>query len=125
VTERRPVVIAVDDDPLVLATIVMQLRRAGFETLEAHDGKEALRLCRVALPDVAIIDYAMPGMSGIALARELRGLGSVRCVLLTGSDDPQTAAMAAGAGAVACLVKPVDTARLGELLRRVLDSPST
>jgi CheY-like chemotaxis protein len=79
----------------------------------------------VALPDVAVIDYAMPGMSGIELVRELRGLGSIRCVLLTGSDDPKIAAMAERAGAVACLVKPVDTARLSELLRRVLDSSSS
>jgi CheY-like chemotaxis protein len=119
-TERRPVVLVVDDDLLVLATIAMQIRRAGFSPMEAHSGEEALRRFRELRPDAALVDFALPGMSGLQLIAELHRLADIPCVVLTGSDDAGSAA--ARAGAIGCLVKPVDTTRLGEVLRLALES---
>jgi CheY-like chemotaxis protein len=113
-----PLALVVDDDPLVLATLAMQLRRAGFSVVEAIDGEEALRCCERARPDIAVVDYRLPGFSGIQLIRRLHMPG----VLLTGSDDPSTVAEACEAGAAAVLRKPVDTAHLPTLLREVLDA---
>lgn len=121
-TGPRPVVLVVDDDPLVLATIAMQLRRAGFSPLEARCAEEALSRFRELRPDVALIDLALPGVSGIELIAELGAVADIPCLVLTGSDDTDIVAAAARVGAVACLVKPVDTSELGEALRLALDS---
>jgi signal transduction histidine kinase len=62
-------VLLVDDDPLVLAATVDMLRELGHETIETTSAKKALEVLRAGeRPDLAILDYAMPEMSGSALA---------------------------------------------------------
>jgi CheY-like chemotaxis protein len=63
----------VDDDPLVAGSTVSLLEDLGHEVVEAHSAREALRLLDVGLAaDLLITDYAMPGMTGIELVREVR-----------------------------------------------------
>jgi DNA-binding NarL/FixJ family response regulator len=89
VTSRARVVLA-DDHPVVLAG----LRNLIADDLnielvgEAATGVEALKLIREKKPDLAILDISMPDMSGISLARRLRGeLPSVQVLLLTLHED--------------------------------------
>jgi hypothetical protein len=62
---RRPVL---DDDPLLLQFIAEVLGHAGYDTLAASSGEEALRLVAQGEPDMALLDITMPGMSGLELA---------------------------------------------------------
>ncbi|HYT04489.1 MAG TPA: ATP-binding protein [Gemmatimonadales bacterium] len=83
----RPVVLVVEDDPTVRATLGKMLRRAGYACLMAVDGKQGLDFARARKPHVLISDYKMPGMSGLVLLRELRGdpaLKRVPAIILTG-----------------------------------------
>ena len=62
-----------DDDLLIAGSTVDLLEDMGHQVVEAHSAKEALRLLEGGLAaDLLITDHAMPGMTGIELARELR-----------------------------------------------------
>jgi signal transduction histidine kinase len=70
---RRRRVLLVDDDPLVLMATADMLRELGHEPIEMTSAKKALEALRGGeRPDLAILDYAMPEMSGVALAELLR-----------------------------------------------------
>lgn len=67
-------VLVVDDEPDVLNLVEMQLEKAGYDVLTAESGLEALRVLRESgPPTIAIIDVAMPELSGLDLVRVLRG----------------------------------------------------
>ncbi|MCJ1714920.1 response regulator transcription factor [Microbacterium sp. M1A1_1b] len=119
------VLLAEDDDDVRETTRLLLLRR-GFRVQEAADGVIALDLARAALPDIAVVDVAMPRMDGFALARELTAL-SVPVVFLTARDLPTDIAGGLLAGADDYVTKPFDpdvlAARLTAVLRRTGTRP--
>ena len=66
-----PLVLVVDDDRLVLATLCAGLRQAGIEVIEADNGDDAILLARRHKPQLAILDMRMQGKSGMDVARYL------------------------------------------------------
>ncbi|MBB5064604.1 response regulator [Granulicella mallensis] len=70
-SNRRPVVLIVDDERVIADTLSIILKKNGFATLTVYDGKAALELAKAELPDLLISDVVMPGMSGIELAISL------------------------------------------------------
>ena len=67
-------VLIVEDEPAILELIAVNLEHAGFETLRATSGEEAGRLLADILPDLVLLDWMLPGQSGLALARRRIGL---------------------------------------------------
>ena len=65
---RSPVVLVVDDEPLVADTLSAILTRAGYSTITAYDGPTALELATDAPPELLISEVAMPQMNGVELA---------------------------------------------------------
>ena len=63
-------VLVVDDDLSIRRLLIALLRRQGYETIEAHNGREALAEMRAANPDLVIMDLVMPEMSGWDVLRE-------------------------------------------------------
>ncbi len=83
--QRRRTVLCVDDDPVVLCLQRVLLEAAGFVVTIARDPSEALHEFSVRTPDAVVLDYAMPGTTGAALALRLRRLNrDVPLVLNTG-----------------------------------------
>jgi diguanylate cyclase (GGDEF)-like protein len=83
----------VDDDSSYAAYVAALTRRLGFDSETAGDGEAALEKLSAAHYDVAIIDQAMPRMTGVELIAKMRGdraLRSVYSVMLTASEDVQT-----------------------------------
>jgi len=82
-------VLVVDDDALVREVLVSQLEDQGYETNQASDGLAALAwLEKGGTVDLMVTDFAMPGMNGLALIKELRRRGStLPALLLTGYAD--------------------------------------
>ncbi len=69
----RARILFVDDDLLIAGSTVALLEDLGHEVVEVHSAREALQLLKAGLPtDLLITDHAMPGMTGIELAREVR-----------------------------------------------------
>lgn len=98
----------VDDDGLVLATFGKELRDAGYSIKLADCGDEGLRIAaQEPSPDLAILDIAMPGISGIETAKGLRQLG-IPAVFLTAYDDGEYVKQAIASGALGYMVKPID-----------------
>ncbi len=108
----RDVILLVDDDPLIIETFGMSLREAGFPVVVASNGAQALRICVESPPSLAVIDYSMPGLSGVDLARQLVVLTDVPFLFLSAHADPTVVQAAVAAGAMTYLVKPLDGAHL-------------
>ena len=98
----------VDDDRLVLATVVAGLRQAGFEVLEADNGDDAILLARNHRPRLAILDMRMQGKSGMDVARYLASNTATGFIFLSAFGDPSIVDESARLGALGYLVKPID-----------------
>jgi putative two-component system response regulator len=127
--ERAPTVLVVDDDDRFRATLVRMLAGAGYECAEAATAEHArAQLARADGFAVLLCDVRMPGESGIELVRDVTAeLPELAVVMVTGSDDPETARLAFDSGAYGYLVKPFTPNELlvslaGALSRRDLEA---
>ena len=116
-------VLVVDDDAPVLRMLERTLAAAGYEVATAADGGSALAAVERSVPDVVVLDVAMPGVDGLSVCRRLRARGlAVPILLLTARDAVADRVAGLDAGADDYLVKPFATdellARVRALLRR-------
>jgi two-component system, OmpR family, response regulator MprA len=110
-------VLVVDDDAPILRMLQRTLVAEGYEVQTAADGGAALAAVERAVPDVLVLDVAMPGVDGLAVCRRLRGKGlAVPILLLTARDAVADRVAGLDAGADDYLVKPFAAE---ELLARV------
>lgn len=116
---RSARVLVVDDEPALRFFQRIVLEEHGMEVEEAGDGTAALRRCAEDVDGFAMIvlDYRMPGMTGLDVARELRDHGdSTPIVLYSGYLDPAVAVAAGDLGLT--MVDKSDTERLVQLVTR-------
>jgi two-component system response regulator MprA len=110
-------VLVVDDDAPILRMLARTLSAEGYEVETAPDGGAALAAVERAVPDLVILDVAMPGLDGPAVCRRLRGKGlALPILLLTARDAVADRVAGLDAGADDYLVKPFAAE---ELLARV------
>ena len=107
-----PKILLVDDDRLILSMLGEGLRAAGYETLQASNGEEAITLAEGQHPDLAVLDVRMPGMSGLQVAAHLREKTRVPFIFLSAYGDMDVVSEGVGYGGLVYLVKPVDVAQL-------------
>ena len=116
-------VLIVEDEPAILELIGVNLEHAGFETLRASSAEEANRLLAEVLPDLVLLDWMLPGQSGLALARRLRGDARTRelpLIFLTARADEPDKVAGLEAGADDYITKPFSTKELVARIRAVL-----
>jgi two-component system response regulator MprA len=118
-----PAVLLVDDDAPILRMLERTLAAEGYAVAAVADGGAALAQVERSLPDLIVLDVAMPGMDGLAVTRRLRAKGLlVPILLLTARDALAERVAGLDAGADDYLVKPFEveelTARVRALLRR-------
>jgi CheY-like chemotaxis protein/ribonuclease BN (tRNA processing enzyme) len=104
-------VLIVDDDPDVVGLLMATLRPEGFQLLSAGDGEAALTLARAERPALILLDWMMPGRTGLEVCRALRAeadlqLRQVPVVLLTSRAEEEDIATGFAAGATDYLTKP-------------------
>lgn len=107
-TTGKGTILVVDDDRLVLATLVHGLAQAGYTVLDADNGNDAILLAHQHRPDLALLDIRMEGMSGFDVAETLRDKYRIPFMFLSAFSDDATVAQVKALGAVAYLVKPLD-----------------
>ncbi|MFQ5848883.1 MAG: response regulator [Candidatus Methylomirabilales bacterium] len=116
-------ILAVDDDPRALEALEAVLKGAGLEVLTVSGGEKALRVARVAVPDVVLLDLVMPGMSGHEVLRELKAraeTSDIPVVVVTAVDESEEKEAAIRAGADDFLAKPVEPRELLVRIRTLL-----
>jgi DNA-binding response OmpR family regulator len=115
-------VLVVDDEPTIVEVVARYLVRAGYETLEAGDGLEALRLVELRQPDLIVLDVMLPGIDGIEVMRRLheRPGSPVPVVLLTARGEESDRLVGLRRGADDYVVKPFSPAELVARVEAVL-----
>jgi two-component system phosphate regulon response regulator PhoB len=126
-TERKPHVLIVEDEAVILRLLEVNFRLAGFEVETAARGEEALAKAAARPPDVAILDIMLPGLSGLEVCERLRrapGTVEVPIVMLSARAEDEDRERSYALGVVAYVTKPFEPAELVEVVRRALDLSS-
>jgi CheY-like chemotaxis protein len=112
-------ILLVDDQADAIDALAMLLEMDGHAVRTAYSGADALAVVTTFIPDLALIDVTMPDMSGMDLARLLRGnatLAGTRLVALTGHSRESDRQAASDAGFDAHVTKPVSADQLTRLI---------
>lgn len=117
----NPTLMVVDDDRLVLATLVAGLKQAGFDVIEADNGDDAILLARKHKPRLAILDMRMQGKSGMDVAGYLAANTDTRFMFLSAFGDSDIVDEATRIGALGYLVKPLDVRQIVPAVRAALE----
>ena len=121
---RRPSVLIVEDDPLVLELIATRLDLSGFQTFYTRNGRDGLDRIRDLRPDGLVLDINMPVMDGFKVLSHLKSAGTFYppTLVLTARNKPEDVKTAIALGARDFLAKPFKDdqliARVGRLVRK-------
>jgi two-component system phosphate regulon response regulator PhoB len=116
-------ILVVEDESAIHELIAINLSHAGHDVAWAPDAETALSLLNSELPDMLLIDWVLPGMSGLALTRQLRQEERTRnlpILMLTARSDEQDLIAALEAGADHYMAKPFSPRELIARIRAVL-----
>lgn len=109
---KPALILVVEDEDALRRDIIEELQEAGYDTLAARDGTDAMDLLAAAAPDLVLCDITMPGLDGYDVLHALRKLrpelSTVPFVFLTALSDPYEIVEGKRRGADDYLVKPVD-----------------
>ncbi len=127
----RPTVLVVEDEAPLMTLLRYNLERQGFRVDEASDGQEALLRVAESKPDLVLLDWMLPSLSGIEVCRQLRRKPATRdlpIIMLTARTEDQDQVRALDIGADDYVTKPFAMegliARIRALLRRSGAMPS-
>ena len=109
-------ILIAEDEKDLRKLLTDQLTEAGYEVLQAEDGRAALEFFNSASPDIAILDIMMPVMDGLSLLTKIRETSEMPVILLTARGDELDKVSGLRLGADDYLVKPWGR---GELLARI------
>ena len=116
-------ILVVEDEAAIAELIAINLRHAGHEVTVAADARQAQVEIDAVLPDLVVLDWMLPGQSGLALAREWRGAARTRSlpiIMLTARAEEADKIAGLDAGADDYLAKPFSTNELMARIRAVL-----
>ncbi len=120
---KLPTILVVEDEPAIAELISVNLRHNGFAPIWAEDGTAAQRELDAVLPDAILLDWMLPGQSGLQLARKWRQDArskSVPILMLTARGDEPDKVAGLDAGADDYITKPFSTQELLARIRAVL-----
>jgi two-component system phosphate regulon response regulator PhoB len=116
-------ILVVEDEPAIQELIAYTLRQAGYQPLRADNAEQALVLVANALPDLVLLDWMLPGLSGIEFARRLRAdkrTRTVPIIMLTARSDEQDKLQGLETGADDYITKPFSPRELNARIKAVL-----
>jgi len=120
---RQIKILVVDDNPTNLKLVSDVLEFEGYEILKAKDAEEAIVVLQSTLPDLILMDIALPGMDGLTLTRKLKAAQETKAVCIVAltafamkGDDQK----AVDAGCDGYITKPIDTRKLPGLVSELL-----
>lgn len=120
---KKPRILIVEDEPSIAELIAINLRHNGFDPIWSEDGESAQREIDAVLPDAILLDWMLPGQSGLALARKWRQdarTKGIPILMLTARGDEPDKVAGLDAGADDYITKPFSTQELLARIRAVL-----
>jgi two-component system, OmpR family, phosphate regulon response regulator PhoB len=127
----KPTVLVAEDENALVTLLRYNLEREGYRVLEAQDGEEALLVANEQKPDLVLLDWMLPVMSGIEVCRQIRRRPATRelpVIMVTARTEDQDAVRGLNTGADDSITKPFNMeallARIRALLRRANNVPS-
>ena len=131
VTSAKPLVLVVEDEAALATMLRYNLEKSGFRVEEAADGQEALTRIAETTPDLVLLDWMLPAMSGLEVCRQIRRRPATRdlpVIMVTARTEDQDAVRGLNTGADDYITKPFNTealiARMRALLRRAGSVPA-
>ena len=121
--KHLPRILIVEDEPAIAELIAVNLRHGGFSPSVAYDSVAAQRELDAVLPDVILLDWMLPGQSGLSLARHWRKQARTKTIpilMLTARGDEPDKIAGLDAGADDYITKPFSTQELLARIRAVL-----
>jgi CheY-like chemotaxis protein len=123
--EPQATVLTVEDSDNIRRLVAYNLKRAGYEVLEAADGKQAVKVLQKIVPDLIILDIRMPEMDGFQLLELMRRYpkaAAIPVIMMTALSQPQNVDRALKLGVIDYLVKPLDPKQLIAKVKEALSS---
>jgi two-component system, OmpR family, phosphate regulon response regulator PhoB len=120
---KRLRALIVEDEPAISELLAINLRHNGFEPVLCMDGEQAQRELDAVLPDIVLLDWMLPGTSGISLAKKWRSHERTRHIpilLLTARSEETDKIQGLDAGADDYITKPFSTQELMARIRAIL-----
>ena len=113
-------ILVVDDEKKIVDLVRTYLEREGYRVVAAHDGKAALDLARKEKPALIVLDWMLPGLSGVDVCRTLRAESAVPIVMLTARAEESDKLIGLELGADDYITKPFSPRELVARVRAVL-----
>ena len=110
-------ILVVDDETNIVEILTYNLRKAGYETIEAYDGETGLKMALEENPDLVMLDIMMPKMDGYEVCRQLRLQSQVPVIMLTARAEETDKVLSFELGADDYVTKPFG---VREMLARVM-----
>ncbi len=119
-SENRPTVLVVEDEPQMLKFLRIALDSHGYRVLDAKTGAEAIQQATAYTPDIVILDLGLPDMDGLEVAKRIREWSAVPIIVVSARGQEDSKVRALDEGADDYLTKPFGAAELLARLRVAL-----
>jgi Response regulators consisting of a CheY-like receiver domain and a winged-helix DNA-binding domain len=116
----EPKLLLVEDEAGMLEEMQVYLQREGYRVLTARTGNEALAMARTQRPDLIVLDWMLPGKSGIDVCRELRQTSQCGIIMVTARSDEADKIVGLEIGADDYMTKPFSLRELASRIRALL-----
>ncbi|WP_438981757.1 phosphate regulon transcriptional regulator PhoB [Lentibacter sp.] len=120
---NKPTILLVEDEPAQRAVLAYNLKSEGFDVIEAEDGEEALVMAQDSLPDLVLLDWMLPHVSGLEVCRRLKSGKATRAlpvIMLSARSEELDKVRGLETGADDYMVKPYSVAELMARVRKEL-----
>ncbi|MBI2095332.1 MAG: response regulator [Candidatus Omnitrophica bacterium] len=127
-TDKKPRILLVDDEPNIIKVVGRRLEAEGFEVIPAMDGESAFEKARSGKPDLVILDLMLPGLNGYEVCRLLKagaGTWNIPVIMLTARVQESDEARGFECGTDAYIGKPFRARELLDKIRQLLPKGST
>ena len=120
----KPKILIVEDDPDISELIHFNLEKAGYQTVRAEDGEQALRLTQKHQPDLILLDLLLPGLNGLEVCRRLKrdpAVQHIPIMMVTAKGDEMDRVVGLELGADDYVVKPFSIREIILRIQKLLD----
>jgi two-component system sensor histidine kinase TorS len=124
-TEKKPRILIAEDFEENRIALKLILKHAGFEVIEAEDGRQAVEAVRREKPDLVLMDVTLPEIDGLQATREIRDQAEFQrtpIIIVSAHDNEEIRRQAADAGGSGYISKPIEIEELKKLIESCLSA---